>query len=132
MDLADGRVVSNFIVQALKGENITIYGNGSQTRSFCFVTDLIGGLIALMNDERALATPVNIGNPNEFSMLELAEKVINLTNSKSSLIYEALPSDDPQQRKPDITKAQSLLNWNPGIQLDEGLLRTIEEFSKRL
>ena len=132
MDLEDGRVVSNFIVQALKGDDITIYGNGSQTRSFCFVTDLVDGLIALMNQETALATPVNIGNPKEFSMIELAEKVISLTNSKSTLAYAPLPSDDPQQRKPDIRKAQSLLNWNPKVQLEEGLLRTIEEFLGRL
>ena len=124
----DGRVVSNFIVQALKGENITIYGDGSQTRSFQYIDDLINGIIKMMSKPKEFIGPVNIGNPNEFTILELAEKIIKLTNSPSKIIYKPLPSDDPMQRQPDITLAKKELNWQPTIQLEEGLLKTIEYF----
>ena len=126
----DGRVVSNFIMQALEGEPITVYGQGNQTRSFCFVDDLIDGLAGLMNTEDLVTGPVNLGNPHEFTILELAHKVIELTNSKSEIIFNPLPSDDPTQRQPDITLAQHLLTWQPKIELNEGLIRTIEYFSK--
>jgi len=132
MNLNDGRVVSNFAVQALRGEALTIYGDGSQTRSFCFVTDLIDGFIKMMNTKSDITGPINLGNPNEFTMLELAEKVIKLTGSKSKLDFKALPSDDPKQRKPDITLAQTKLNWNPKIELEEGLQKTIEDFKLRM
>lgn len=132
MNLDDGRVVSNFVVQALRGQNLTIYGDGSQTRSFCFVTDLIDGFIKMMNTKSDITGPINLGNPNEFTMLELAEKVIKLTGSKSKLDFKALPSDDPKQRKPDITLAQTKLNWNPKIELEEGLQKTIEDFKLRM
>lgn len=128
MDPNDGRVVSNFIVQALKGIDITIYGNGMQTRSFQYVDDLINGMIKLMNTGDDFTGPVNVGNPGEFTMLELAEKVIKLTGSNSKLIFQPLPSDDPMQRKPDITLAKKILDWEPKINLDEGLVRTIEYF----
>ncbi|NWJ50115.1 MAG: SDR family oxidoreductase [Bacteroidetes bacterium] len=124
----DGRVVSNFIVQALKGENISIYGDGNQTRSFCYVDDLIDGMIRMMNSRDSFTGPVNIGNPGEFTIRELAEKVIQLTNSSSKIIYQPLPSDDPMQRKPDITLAQKELGWEPKIHLEEGLIKTIEFF----
>ena len=124
----DGRDVSNFIVQALRGENITIYGDGSQTRSFQYVDDLINGIIKMMSKPKEFIGPVNIGNPNEFTILELAEKIIKLTNSPSKIIYKPLPSDDPMQRQPDITLAKKELNWQPTIQLEEGLLKTIEYF----
>jgi UDP-glucuronate decarboxylase len=124
----DGRVVSNFIVQALKNENITIYGDGSQTRSFCYVDDLLEGMIRLMNTRDEFIGPVNVGNPGEFTILELAEKVINLTNSKSKLVFMALPEDDPMQRQPDITLAKKELGWEPKISLDEGLVKTIAYF----
>jgi UDP-glucuronate decarboxylase len=124
----DGRVVSNFIVQALKGNEITIYGDGSQTRSFCFVSDLIDGFIRLMKTPENVTGPINLGNPNEFTMLELAEKVIAITNSKSVIVYRDLPEDDPRQRKPDISKAASALNWEPKVQLEQGLIKTIEYF----
>jgi UDP-glucuronate decarboxylase len=123
----DGRVVSNFIVQALQGKDISIYGDGTQTRSFCFVEDLIDGLIKLMESPN-LTGPVNLGNPNEFTMLELAELIIELTGSRSKVIFEPLPSDDPRQRKPDISLAKSVLNWEPNIELPEGLRRTIKYF----
>ena len=126
----DGRVVSNFIVQALKGEDITVYGKGNQTRSFCYVSDQVEGFIRLMNSGDEISGPINVGNPNEFTILELAEKVINLTKSKSKIIYKPLPSDDPMQRKPDITKAKNLLGWEPKVQLEEGLLKTIDYFKK--
>jgi UDP-glucuronate decarboxylase len=132
MDLEDGRVVSNFIVQALKNENITIYGDGKQTRSFCYVDDLIQGLVSLMNSPEVVTGPINIGNPNEFTMLELAETVIKLSASQSKLEFQPLPSDDPKQRKPDITRANESLNWSPTIELEEGLLKTIQEFKGRL
>jgi len=124
----DGRVVSNFIVQALAGEPITVYGEGNQTRSFCYVSDLIEGIHRLMNSDYSL--PVNIGNPNEFTILELAEKVIALTNSKSKIVKEPLPSDDPARRQPDITKAKKILKWEPKVQLEEGLKRTVEYFMR--
>jgi UDP-glucuronate decarboxylase len=128
MHPADGRVVSNFIVQALQGQDISIYGNGMQTRSFQYVDDLIEGMIRLMNTGDDFTGPVNVGNPGEFTMIELAEKVIKLTGAKSKLIYKPLPSDDPMQRKPDITLAKKVLNWEPKVNLDEGLIRTIEYF----
>lgn len=130
MNPEDGRVVSNFIVQALKGENITVYGKGNQTRSFCYVDDLVEGFVRLMNSKDSITGPINMGNPNEFTVLELAEKVIKLTKSKSQIIYKPLPSDDPMQRKPDIAKAKELLDWEPKIQLEEGLLKSIEYFKK--
>lgn len=126
----DGRVVSNFIVQALKGENITIYGEGKQTRSFCYVDDLIDGLIKLMNSNDDFVGPVNLGNPIEFTIFELAGKVIKITNSKSELIFKELPSDDPQKRKPDISLAKKALGWNPTILLEEGLIKTVDYFRK--
>ncbi|MCU0609477.1 MAG: SDR family oxidoreductase [Chitinispirillaceae bacterium] len=123
----DGRVVSNFIVQALRGDDITIYGEGSQTRSFCYVDDLLEGMVRLMNIEN-FTGPVNIGNPDEFTIKELAEKVIALTGSSSKIVRRELPSDDPKQRQPDITLAKEKLGWQPEIRLDEGLRRTIEYF----
>lgn len=128
----DGRVVSNFIVQALKGEDITIYGDGSQTRSFCYVDDLVDALIKMMNSEEGFTGPVNLGNPGEFTMLELAEKVIKLTGSKSKIVYLPLPQDDPTQRKPVIDLAKEKLNWEPKVHLEEGLIKTIEYFKKTL
>jgi UDP-glucuronate decarboxylase len=124
----DGRVVSNFIVQALKGEDITIYGDGKQTRSFCYVSDLIDGMIKFMNSSREITGPMNLGNPTEFSIVELAEQVIKLTNSKSKLVMHPLPSDDPRQRKPDISLASKSINWAPSIELKSGLTSTIEYF----
>ena len=127
----DGRVVSNFIVQALQGHDITVYGEGQQTRSFCYCDDLIEGFIRMMNQDETVG-PMNIGNPREFTILELAEKVINLTGSQSKIIHEALPSDDPKQRQPDITQARQVLNWEPKYSLDEGLKPTIAYFDKLL
>lgn len=124
----DGRVVSNFIVQALKGQDLTIYGDGSQTRSFCYADDLVEGFMRLMNSGDDVVGPINMGNPGEFTMIELAEKVIRLTGSKSKLIHMPLPQDDPKQRRPDITKAKQLLDWEPTIGLEQGLERTIEYF----
>jgi UDP-glucuronate decarboxylase len=124
----DGRVVSNFIVQALKGQDITIYGDGSQSRSFCYVDDLLEGMIRLMNSREDFTGPVNIGNPNEFTMLELANKVISLTGAKSKIIHLPLPADDPTQRQPDISLAKKELGWEPKIMLDEGLVKTIDYF----
>jgi UDP-glucuronate decarboxylase len=126
----DGRVVSNFIVQALQGNDITIYGDGSQTRSFCYVDDLVDGLIRLMESEEDVTGPINLGNPGEFSIKELAEKVVAMTGSGSKIVYEPLPLDDPTQRQPDITQAMEKLGWEPGVALDEGLPRTIEYFHK--
>ncbi|MBC7490241.1 MAG: SDR family oxidoreductase [Glaciimonas sp.] len=126
----DGRVVSNFIVQALKGENITIYGDGQQTRSFCYVDDLIDGMLRLMESPSDFTGPVNIGNPGEFTMLKLAEKVIKLTNSLSKIIFLPLPQDDPRQRQPDISLAKDRLGWTPKVSLEEGLSRTIDYFRK--
>ncbi len=128
----DGRVVSNFIVQALKGQPITIYGKGDQTRSFCYVDDLIEGFLKLMGTPDSFTGPCNIGNPGEFTIKELAEKVIKLTNSRSKLVYKPLPQDDPMQRCPDITLAKKVLKWQPTINLEEGLKRTIDYFGKRL
>lgn len=132
MHHADGRVVSNFIVQALRGDPITIYGDGQQTRSFCYVDDLVQGFLKMMETDRSVPGPVNLGNPNEFSIQELAEKTITLTGSKSELIEMSLPSDDPKQRQPDITKAKNLLGWEPTVDLNEGLMRTIGYFRTRL
>ena len=126
----DGRVVSNFIVQALQGQDITIYGDGMQTRSFCYVDDLLDGMQSLMATEDEIIGPINIGNPGEFTMWELAHKVIELTGSKSQILQMPLPQDDPKQRRPDITRAQSLLNWNPTINLEQGLIKTIDYFRK--
>ncbi len=128
MDPHDGRVVSNFIVQALKGHPLSIYGDGKQTRSFCYVDDLIDGLVRLMDTGDDFTGPVNIGNPGEFTILELAEKVIQMTNSGSKLVFEPLPEDDPIQRQPDITLAKSKLNWQPKIKLEQGLKHTIDYF----
>ena len=128
----DGRVVSNFIVQALNGEDITIYGDGSQTRSFCYVDDLVEALIKMMNSRKGFTGPVNLGNPGEFTMLELAQKVIDLTGSKSKITYMPLPQDDPTQRKPVIELAKKELDWEPTIPLDEGLKKTIEYFKKTI
>lgn len=128
----DGRVVSNFIVQALKGEDITIYGDGSQTRSFCYVSDLVDGFVRLMNSPKEVTGPVNLGNPGEFTMLELAEKVLKLVSSKSKLAFKTLPQDDPKQRKPDITVAKNTLNWEPKVCLEDGLKETIAYFKKLL
>lgn len=128
MNPDDGRVVSNFIVQAIRGENITIYGDGNQTRSFCYVDDLVDGMIRLMESEAGFTGPCNVGNPDEFTMLELAEKVIALTGSKSKITFESLPQDDPKQRKPDITLAKEKLGWEPKTKLDVGLEKTIEYF----
>jgi len=124
----DGRVVSNFIVQALQGEDITIYGDGSQTRSFCYRDDLIEGMIRFMNSEESFIGPMNLGNPGEFTILELAEKVLRLTKSSSKMVFNPLPADDPMQRQPDITIAKSKLNWEPKVNLEEGLIRTIDYF----
>ncbi|MCJ8331611.1 MAG: SDR family oxidoreductase [Lentisphaeria bacterium] len=128
----DGRVVSNFIVQALKGEDITIYGEGEQTRSFCYVDDLLRGMMSLMESPADFTGPVNIGNPNEFTIKELAEQVIALTGSKSKLVYRDLPQDDPKQRKPDISLAKEKLGWAPSIELKEGLIKTIAYFENEL
>jgi UDP-glucuronate decarboxylase len=130
MSISDGRVVSNFIVQALRNQPITIYGSGNQTRSFCYVDDLISGLISLMESDSEVTGPINIGNPNEFTMLQLASKIIELTNSKSVLVYKDLPSDDPQKRCPDVQKAKMLLDWSPKVELELGLTKTINYFSQ--
>jgi UDP-glucuronate decarboxylase len=124
----DGRVVSNFIMQALQGQDLTVFGDGEQTRSFCYVDDLVSGLIALMDSPPEVTGPINIGNPGEFTMLELAEKVIELVGAGGKLIHEALPTDDPTRRKPNIDLAQSLLGWSPTVSLDEGLKPTVEYF----
>jgi len=128
MHLADGRVVSNFIVQALKGEPITLYGDGKQTRSFCYADDLVDGLVRMMDSDDEVTGPINLGNPQEYSMAELAERVIAGTGSKSALTYAPLPQDDPRQRQPDISRARELLGWRPTIELEEGLKRTIDYF----
>jgi UDP-glucuronate decarboxylase len=128
----DGRVVSNFIVQALTNQPITIYGDGSQTRSFCYVDDLVDGLIRLMNSPEALTGPVNLGNPTEFTILELAQKVIDISGSKAQIIHQPLPQDDPKQRKPDISLAEKELEWTPKVGLEEGLTRTIAYFDQLL
>lgn len=128
----DGRVISNFIVQALKGEDITVYGDGQQTRSFCYVDDLIDGFLLLMGSNKDLVGPINLGNPNEFTILDLAKLVIKLSGSKSQIVFKELPLDDPKQRKPDISQAIKLLNWRPKIDLEQGLGRTIEYFQSIL
>lgn len=133
MSLDDGRVVSNFIVQALTNKDITIYGDGSQTRSFCYVLDMISGLIKTMsNTDKEFTGPVNLGNPEEFTMLDLCKNILQLTNSKSKIIFEPLPQDDPRQRRPNIDKAKSSLDWQPSTNLNEGLLTTIEYFKHQL
>jgi UDP-glucuronate decarboxylase len=128
----DGRVVSNFIVQALRGEDVTIYGDGSQTRSFCYVDDLIEAMLRMMDSPKGFFGPINIGNPGEFTMLELAEKVLRLTASKSRLVHKSLPADDPKQRRPDISLARAKLDWEPKIALEDGLVETIAYFRKLL
>ena len=128
MSPEDGRVVSNFIVQALKNNDITIYGDGTQTRSFCYVDDLVEGLVRLMNNSDSTQSPINLGNPNEISVLELAQKIISMTNSNSQVIQLPLPQDDPKQRRPDIDKAKKILGWQPTIDLENGLIKTIEYF----
>ena len=132
MDLLDGRVVSNFIVQALRNEPITIYGDGTQTRSFCFVSDLIDGFLKLLKTGDEVTGPVNLGNPREFTMLDLATKIIEITNSQSTLKFMPLPADDPKQRKPDISIAKSVLKWEPKVELEEGLALTVKDFKARL
>lgn len=132
MHHADGRVVSNFIVQALRGEPITIFGDGQQTRSFCYVDDLIESFVRMMETDSSVTGPINLGNPGEFTIRELAEKTIAMTGSKSELIELPLPEDDPKQRQPDISKAQELLDWEPVVDLDQGLKRTIDYFKMRL
>jgi len=128
----DGRVVSNFIVQALRNEDISIYGDGSQTRSFCYVDDLIDGLLALMKTDQKVTGPINLGNPSEFSILELAEKILALTESKSTIVFRPLPEDDPKQRRPDISLANNALGWSPKVSVDDGLKETIRYFRKVL
>lgn len=130
MNVNDGRVVSNFIVQALKGEDITIYGDGTQTRSFCYVDDLVEGMVRMMNSREGFTGPVNLGNPGEFTVLELARKVISLTGSQSKIVHHPLPQDDPTQRKPVIDLARKELDWNPSVSLDVGLKKTITYFEK--
>jgi UDP-glucuronate decarboxylase len=132
MNLDDGRVVSNFIVQALRNQPITIYGDGSQTRSFCYVSDLISAFISMMNTDDQVTGPINLGNPNENSMLQLAQTVIELTNSKSKITFKDLPEDDPKVRQPDITKAKKILNWSPEVNLENGLKKTIKDFASRV
>jgi UDP-glucuronate decarboxylase len=123
-------VVSNFLVQALKGMDITVYGDGTQTRSFCYVDDLVDGMLSMMKTSDEIIGPINIGNPVEFTMLELAEKVIKLTSSKSKIVFLPLPVDDPTQRKPEILMAQKLMNWKPTIELEDGLKKTIDYFAR--
>jgi UDP-glucuronate decarboxylase len=132
MAVGDGRVVSNFIVQAIQGSPITIYGDGTQTRSFCFVSDLVDGIYRILMLDTRLDSPINLGNPGEFTMNELAEIVIRITNSNSEIVYEPLPHDDPRQRKPDISRARSILGWNPTISLEEGVATTAMYFKKEL
>ncbi len=132
MSVNDGRVVSNFIVQALRGKDITIYGDGMQTRSFCFVDDLLNALIGLMNTDDGFTGPMNAGNPHEETMVELAESIIRLTNSKSKLIFKPLPQDDPRKRKPDISLARETLGWEPKVGIEIGLMETIKYFEKKL
>lgn len=132
MQFQDGRVVSNFIMQALGGEDLTIYGDGSQTRSFCYISDLTEGLIAAITSDSSVTGPINLGNPTELTILQLAQAIIQLTGSNSKISALPLPSDDPKQRKPDISKAISTLNWSPKIDLETGLIKTIEDFRNRL
>jgi UDP-glucuronate decarboxylase len=132
MAVGDGRVVSNFIVQALQGNPITIYGDGSQTRSFCYVTDLVDGILKMLTLDANPNSPINLGNPIEYSMLELANKIIGMTNSKSSVVFEPLPLDDPRQRRPDIAMANSVLKWSPRVSLDSGIEMTAKYFALEL
>jgi len=132
MHASDGRVVSNFIVQALKGQPISIFGDGQQTRSFCYVDDMVEAMILMMETGNDVTGPINVGNPGEFTMLELAELVLRKTGSKSKLVHHALPADDPKQRKPDISRAKSMLGWEPKVPLEEGLERTIDYFQRTL
>jgi UDP-glucuronate decarboxylase len=132
MDPNDGRVVSNFIVQALQGSSLTMYGDGTQTRSFCYVDDLIAGIIAMMNTDRSCTGPVNLGNPTEFTLLQLAEKIKKLIKKDLQIVFKPLPQDDPLQRKPDITRAKQLLRWEPKIDLETGLTHTIDYFAKQV
>ena len=128
----DGRVVSNFIVQALTNQDITVYGNGEQTRSFCYVDDLIDGMIKMMSSAKGIYGPTNLGNPIEYKIIELAEMIIKLTNSKSKIINKNLPTDDPVRRKPDISKAKKDINWEPNIDVTDGLKKTIDYFKKQI
>ena len=132
MAVGDGRVVSNFVVQALSGKDITIYGEGQQTRSFCFVSDLVDGIYRMLSSKEVIEAPINLGNPNEFSMMELAHTVLKLTGSKSKIVYKDLPLDDPRQRKPDITRAKEVLKWTPKIELEQGVSQTIDYFKSVL
>jgi UDP-glucuronate decarboxylase len=132
LNLDDGRVVSNFIVQSLTNKNITLYGDGKQTRSFCFISDMINGFIKMMNSNKNITGPINLGNPEEMNMIDLAKNIISLTKSKSKLAFKDLPLDDPKRRKPDIEKAKKILKWKPKISLEEGLFKTINYFQKRL
>ena len=132
MAVGDGRVVSNFVVQALSGKDITIYGEGQQTRSFCFVSDLVDGIYRMLSSKEVIDAPINLGNPNEFSMMELAHTVLKLTGSKSKIVYKDLPLDDPRQRKPDITRAKEVLKWAPKIELEQGVSQTIDYFKSVL
>lgn len=132
MDLDDGRVVSNFIVQALKNEDITIYGDGSQTRSFCYVSDLVDGMIRMMNNSQKFIGPVNLGNPSERTILDFAKLIIEMTNSNSRIIFKPLPSDDPVKRRPDITLAKAKLDWAPTVKIREGLQKTIDYFESKI
>lgn len=132
MDPEDGRVVSNFIIQALKGQPLTMYGDGTQTRSFCYVDDLVEGIARMMETDKSIQGPINLGNPYEFTLLELTKHILALTNSPSKTTFQPLPQDDPKQRRPDITKAKQLLNWEPKIQLNDGLLKTITYFKQSL
>ena len=132
MAVGDGRVVSNFVVQALSGKDITIYGEGQQTRSFCFVSDLVDGIYRMLSSNEVIDSPINLGNPNEFSMMELAQTVLKLTASNSKIVFKELPLDDPRQRKPDITRANTVLKWAPKIELEEGVSQTINYFKSVL
>lgn len=132
MDPCDGRVVSNFIMAALRNQPLTMYGDGTQTRSFCYVDDLVDGIVRMAASDHSIQGPVNLGNPDEFTLLELANLILKLTNSSSHITFEALPQDDPRQRRPDISKAQKLLDWKPNVKLEEGLKRTIEYFRKQI
>jgi UDP-glucuronate decarboxylase len=132
MSIDDGRVVSNFIVQAIRSEPITIYGDGRQTRSFCYVSDLVEGIYKLLMLNTKVESPINLGNPNEFTMIELAKKIIELTNSKSKIVYEKLPLDDPRNRRPDISLAKEVLNWAPKVDINEGITLAIEYFRKKI
>jgi UDP-glucuronate decarboxylase len=132
MSKSDGRVVSNFIVQAIRNEPLVIYGDGTQTRSFCYVSDLIEGIYKLFTLDSSISSPINLGNPNEFTIMKLAQTIISITGSSSHIVHSSLPQDDPQQRKPDISNASQTLNWNPTVDLDEGLTHTISYFRKVL